>query len=183
MLTDERLEELRWAAETSHFDDTAAALVELQERRAKDAVRGTFACPRCGVGRPHVHDPSVRQASVSRLVDRFRNSPSQSDAWSAVDRLAAMALEADADELAALRAEIGCIDERCDMFDAPRYNEDGSVIDTSTRVERALAKKVRSTLLVGLERGKREKAEAKLESFKRMYDAEITKQGSKPDAP
>lgn len=37
----------------------------------------------------------------------------------------------------------------------------------------AEAECVRKSLLVGLERGKREKAEAKLESFKRMYDAEV----------
>lgn len=87
--------------------------------------------------------------------------------------------EADAAELAALRAEMGCIDERCDWY-VPRYNGDGSVIDTSLRVERALsemeARCVRNSLLAGLERGRREKAEAKLESFKRMYDAEIAAQ-------
>lgn len=87
-LTDERIEELRWAAETSHFDDTARALVELQERRA----RGTFACPRCGKAEPHTHAPDARAATVRRLVETFRSSPSQSEAWDAVDRLAALAL-------------------------------------------------------------------------------------------
>jgi hypothetical protein len=88
-ISDDRLEELRWAAVTSHFEDTARALVELQERRA----RGTFACPQCGKAAPHAHAPDARAATVRRLVETFRTSPSQSEAWDAVDRLAALALE------------------------------------------------------------------------------------------
>jgi hypothetical protein len=37
----------------------------------------------------------------------------------------------------------------------------------------AVAERTRMSMLLGLERTKRVKAEAKLESFKRMYDAEI----------
>lgn len=43
-LTDERIEELRQAAVTSHFEDTATALAELQARRAveRPAARKSF---------------------------------------------------------------------------------------------------------------------------------------------
>lgn len=88
-LTDERIEELRIAAVTSKFDDTATALAELQELRA----RGGFKCPRCDVSSPHTHIPAAREATVRRLVETFRRSTSPANAWDAVDRLAAMAME------------------------------------------------------------------------------------------
>jgi hypothetical protein len=88
-LTDERIEELRVSYVMSRIPDTVAALAELQAWRA----RASSKCPMCGKCGPHTHDVKAREATVRRLVEKFRRSPSQSEAWAAVDRLAALALE------------------------------------------------------------------------------------------